>query len=375
MLSRLRHSLGTRALAAGALVCLAVGFGVNAFAPQALVLARTAFPPETWTGEGKFALVAGVTPQDRPSGADAPEPVLARFTNSGGRALLVDRSAELVIETYGPETDRDTLLNSFSLVKSLVGALALRAVADGRIESMNVSLQDLLGSDAPDVSLDAALRMRSGLMHSGEPAKPVEDSGFSPFSPLAELHVFGLDQILPDLGVDPELEGTFLYQSANTALIGAAVETAYQRPLPQLLSEMVWAPAGAANAHWSMHSEVDEVTAYCCLFARPIDWLKVGRFLLNNGHPNAPFLPEQMWQDLFLPKLPSGDRRAGVYGWHLRHDVLDRPGASASGPFAYFLGHLGQVVYLLPEQDTVVVRFGREMQLLHSTLYEVLDDS
>jgi len=101
------------------------------------------------------------------------------------------------------------------------------------------------------------------------------------------------------------------------------------------------------------------------------DWVRVARFILDNGTPNTPFLPTPLWRDLVWPDLAPEVRRGGAYGLHVRHDVLDRPGAPVAGPFAYFMGHGGQVVYLLPEQDTVVVRFGVEPQLLHSTLYEL----
>ena len=51
--------------------------------------------------------------------------------------------------------------------------------------------------------------------------------------------------------------------------------------------------------------------------------------------------------------------------------MLDRPGEPLQGPFAYFFGSRGQTVYLMPERDLVVVRFGGKIQLLHSTLYGV----
>ncbi|MEM7753887.1 MAG: serine hydrolase, partial [Pseudomonadota bacterium] len=347
-------------LIAGAITSL---LALAAFAPQSLVLARDGFPPEVWSGKGRYTRVAGVQAEALRKAPDIPSLARDRFNASGARALLVEQGGHTLFETYGPETTSEDRLNSFSLVKSLVGALALRAVADGRIASLDVLLPSILGPAAPDITLAEALRMQSGLHVNGEPAKPVEDAGFSPFAPLARMHVYGLDAILPDLSVDPEKQGAFAYQSVNTALIGAAIEIAYQRPLPELLSELIWEPAGAEDADWLQHTHSDGVTAYCCLFARPRDWLRVGRFLLNNGPPDAPFLPEALWQEFLVPDLAVEDRRAEAYGWHLRHDVLDRPDATVQGPFAYFLGHNGQVVYLLPETDTVVVRFGREMQL------------
>ena len=47
----------------------------------------------------------------------------------------------------------------------------------------------------------------------------------------------------------------------------------------------------------------------------------------------------------------------------MRYDVLDRAGEKLAGPFAYLLGQGGQVVYLKPQDDLVVVRFGDGLQL------------
>ena len=364
---------------AGLVAMLLVTLGLLVLrAPQVLVLAKEGFPGAVWPAAGSFAVVAGARDADPPSGAAPPEAAMARLSESGGRALLVDRGRTLTVEAYGEGSGRDVRLNSFSLVKSLVGALVLRAIADGRIAGLDVPLRDLLGPDAPPITVGEALTMTSGLAMRPDPPKtaerPLDDAGFSPFGPLARLHAYGIGRVMGDLQVDEAARGTFRYQSANTALLGLALERAYGRPLPDLLSDLIWRPAGAADAHWRRVPSGKGISAYCCLYARPLDWLRVGRFLLDNGTPDAPFLLEPLWREFVLPDLEPEVRRAGAYGAHIRHDVLDRPGAAVTGPFAYMMGHGGQVVYLLPNQDAVVVRFGESAQLLHSTLYEVLGD-
>ena len=344
-------------------------------APQVLVLAREGFPGAVWPASGAFAVVEGARPADPPPGAAPPAPALDRITKSAGRALLVDRGGTLTVEAYGEGLGRDTRLNSYSLVKSLIGALALRAVADGRIAGLDVPLRDLLGPEAPPVTLGEALTMTSGLAMAPDPPKtanrPLDDAGFSPFGPLARLHAYGIEKVMPGLRVDEAARGTFRYQSANTALLGLALERAYGRPLPDLLSGLIWRPAGAADARWRRVPGGEGVSAYCCLYARPLDWLRVGRFLLGNGTPDVPFLPDPLWREFALPDLDPKVRREGVYGAHIRHDMLDRPGEAIAGPFAYLMGHGGQMVYLLPDENAVVVRFGERPQLLHSTLYEL----
>jgi CubicO group peptidase (beta-lactamase class C family) len=373
MRRRLRK-VGLGLLAIGWLGAAALGV----LAPQVFRLAREGFPAPVWPAPGSFVTVAGVAvPADPPRGAAPPDAALARFRDSGGRALLVDRGGTLQIEAYGPGIGRDTRLNSYSMVKSLVGALALRAVAEGRIASLDARLTGLVGPEAPDLTLREVLTMTSGLMLAGEPPmetmeKSLEDAGFSPFGPVARLHAYGIEPLLPGLRIDPAAKGRFQYQSANTALVGLAVERAWGRPLPDLLSEQIWAPAGAAAADWRKVPAGDGASAWCCLYARAIDWLRVSRYLMENGTPDAPFLPDALWRAFVLPDLSGAVRRQGAYGLHLRHDVLDWAGQPVAGPFAYMMGHGGQIAYLLPGQDAIVVRFGAQAQLLHSTLYEVL---
>lgn len=359
---------------------IALGFvlavAVNGFAPQLPSLLKEGFPSPVWPPNGATLLVQGGEGNFREHNAPMPDAALARFSKAGGRALVFSDPEGGFREHYATGLDRDTRLNSYSLVKSLVGAMVLRAVADGRIADLDESLQTYLGPLAPDVSVRAVLSMTAGLSLSGEPPKtdmqkPLDDRAFSPFSPVGRLHAFGIENILPGLKPDPALEDRFHYQSANTALLGLLLETVYGKPLPELLSEMIWRPAGARDAYWRSNPETGRASAYCCLYARPIDWAVVGMFLLRNGSGDQAFLPDDLWRSFVLPDLGAEQRRAGAYGLHVRHDVLDRPGETLSGPFAFLMGHGGQVVYLLPEQGLVVVRFGEEPQLLHSTLYEV----
>jgi len=358
------------------LVCLALPLlagTVLAFVPQLPLLLREGFPSETWPAEGQFLTVQGAAsaPADLAGAGEIAPAAQDRFSDSGARALLVDQGGAMSAH-FADGIDEASRLNSFSLVKSLVGALVLRAHSDGLIPDLDVPLAAYLDPEAPDATIRQALSMTSGLISNGEPAKSVDDEGFSPFGPLAELHAFGVEAVLPELEADADAQGVFAYQSVNTALLGAVLEQVHDRPLPDILSEQIWQQAGAAEAYWRANPSSGNASAYCCLYARPLDWLLVGRFLLENGATDAPFLPEALWQDWLLPQLSPDQRRAGAYGWHLRHDVLDREGAGVAGPFAYFMGHGGQMVYLLPEQDAVVVCFGETPQLLHSTLYELL---
>lgn len=339
-------------------------------APQVFVLAREGFPDPVWPVRGVFATVQGADPATALSpGQPMPPASLASFNDASGRALLMARDGQLLIEDYAPGITRETRLNSYSMVKSLIGAMILRGVADGRIADLDDSLSRYLGKDAPDVSIRQALTMTSGLRLGEHPEKAMDDGAFSPFSGIARLHAFGIQAIMPGLHPDPAEQGSFGYASVNTALLGAVLESAYGEALPDILSREIWQPAGAQTAFWRKYPAGDGVTAYCCLYARPLDWLLVGQYIMSNT--DQAFLPDDLWQQFLLPDLPAEERAKGVYGDQVRHDVLDRMNEKIAGPFAYFFGHRGQITYLLPDLDIVAVRFGDQPQLLHSTLYEL----
>ena len=193
---------------------------------------------------------------------------------------------------------------------------------------------------------------------------------FSPFSKLAKLHTNGLRVLFKDLKVEASSVGEFAYQNINTAILGLALETIYDRPLSELLNEKIWKPAGAKSFRWRQYTKDASVSPYCCLYTTVEDWARVGQFLLQNGG-NRQFLADPIQRHFLGADSPFYETRTVSYRSRIRYDILDREGEGIYGFFKYFLGQGGQILYLVPKQNMVVVRFGNKHQLLHSTLYEI----
>ncbi len=359
---------------------------VLAWAPHLPRLLWEGYPSETWPAPGTHVPVLGNGADDSAivvdTGASAFDPDGRRlFEDNQGRALLIFHDGRLRFEHYADGIGPETRLNSYSLVKSLLGALVLKALAEGRIGS----LKDPIGRYLPDlgdanfraIPIDQFLRMTSGIAIEakgkkavgGEESKNFEGTRLNPFGPMARLHMGGLDRVAAKLTIETMPEAAFNYQNVSTAIIGRLVTALYHRPLEQVLSEKIWQPAGAGTAHWRAYGPGKPATPYCCLYATPRDWIKVAIFLSRNGTRDQPFLPQSLWRRFFGNDLTDNAVRRGAYGLHLYHDVLDRPGEPLQGRFAYMFGSRGQIVYMMPDHKLVVVRFGRRVQLLHSTLY------
>jgi len=353
-------------------------------APYLPRLLMERYPAADWPAHGAFARLGrdgtGIDLRVDPHEPNAR--LLELFQSKGGKALLVFHDGELKLEHYRPGVTRQDLFNSYSTIKSLVGLLTLRAVADKRIPT----LDEPLGTFVPEIQ-DNTLRalpmrklldMESGVLFEASPMKSMGGSNEkdlretigNPFGPMAQLHFVGLEDLLPHLKSNRAEQSTFNYQNVNTSLLGLVLERAYQMPLHQLVDEMIWSPSGAGPAHWRLHGEDKSATAYCCLYAKPLDWIQVARFIASNGTPGTPLLPENLWKVFLGYDLRNEVLRNGVYRNQTRYNILDREGEALQGAFSYFAGRGGQAIYLMPRQDLIVVRFGEEQQLLHSTLYE-----
>jgi CubicO group peptidase (beta-lactamase class C family) len=350
-----------------------------------LILLREGYPPNVLAdfGAGYLGVGGGAARLERGDLRQMTPRLAELFSASNGAALLVVQQGKVTIEHYAAGYDADSAFNSFSMVKTLVGALVLKALSESKLNSLDQALGDVLpaaaDSDVGKVTLRELLDMKSGIDFEPSPIKgmsgfgeqPFEAWPYNPFGPLARLHALGLDAVLPGLSVSAVDRGKFMYQNVNTALLGAVLEERYGEPLTDLLAEKIWRPAGAAAAHWRTYPASGKTTAYCCLFATASEWALVGRYLMKNGG-DTPFLPDELWRYWIGTDIAATDRVHGAYRTQMRYDILDRPGERLAGSFAYFLGQGGQLVLMKPEDDLVVVRFGEGGQLIHSTLYEAV---
>lgn len=370
----------------GAVVVLAAGvIAVFAYAPYLPQLVLEGFPPLVFADRGHFVAVAGTTPPRDLPVTDAalqrelvPE-LAAKFAESGGAALLAYHDDQLALEHYAPGVTAETRFNSYSMAKSLVGALIYKAMAEGKIANLDVTLGDLLPNDRglQSLTLRSLITMRAGIHFDTANSKFGSSNGKdsdttpNPFGPLARLHFMGLAAIEAGLEIDATASTDFNYQNVNTALLGEVLEVVYGEPLQNLLATRIWGPASAAPALWRQPAEGATVSAYCCIYAMARDWIRIGIYLARNGTPEAPFLPEPLWREFMGLDIGADELVANHYGQHISQNVLDRPGEALQGAFTYLLGQNGQVLYLMPQHGLVVYRAGERVQLLHSTLYGV----
>ncbi len=385
------------------LLLLVLGTAAVAYRyPHVIAIAEEGFPVKTWPAKGIYVDVIG-KPQQWPHKFKADDALSNEFgkklqqlnLENETDALVAYHKGELKYAYFRPGFDEKTQFNSYSMAKSLIGYLVLKAIDEGEIDGLDspigTYLINLKDEALKNQKIERFLSMRSGLkIEKKGPPKPLakdarrgpDKDASNPFTLLAQMHIEGLPGIMDQLKMPKDPSSDYHYQNVNTALLGLMLTQIYKQPLNVLLSEKIWKPAGASHAHWRTYTNEGSVTPYCCLFATVEDWAKVAYFLSKNGMTIeqatekrepldlVPFLQSSGVIKFMMPeRFKKEELREGVYGLHVRHDILDREGEAIQGPFTYFVGHGGQLVYLLPKYDLVIVRFGRKHTLLHSTVY------
>jgi CubicO group peptidase (beta-lactamase class C family) len=175
----------------------------------------------------------------------------------------------------------------------------------------------------------------------------------------------------------------YSYQSGDTQLLAMAIERAMGQSWAALVQSRLWQPMGAEySASWSLDSQASGVArAFCCLNARAVDYLRFGMLMLGEDgvpgrHKGRQIVPADWVMQMTAAQagLPGADdaaqrniespgtRLMAYYAWQWRRmptlpvSVTDRP---PSDDF-FAEGLHGQLLYISPATQTVVLRLGRD---------------
>lgn len=304
------------------------------------------------------------------------EPFDAVMQRTGTVAIVVVQNGQVLLERYYHGYQRDSVVASFSIAKSVVSALVGIALRDGRIASIDDPITryvpELARSDArfARITIRHLLEMRSGIRF--------EEGYGSPWGDAAKIYLTeDLTGRAKALSIERAPDQQYHYSSGDTQLLGTILERATGTPLPRYLQDKIWQPMGAAyDASWSIDSLAGkQPKAFCCINARALDFARFGQLYLNAGriggqqivpadwighstlvrqHPGD--TPAKRW-NVERPGTPS----AAFYTWQWRRTALPDPASELGikpGPDVYAEGLHGQFIYLAPAENMVIVRLG-----------------
>jgi len=263
----------------------------------------------------------------------------------GTIAYVIIKNDSIWFEKYYDGFNENSKTNSFSMAKSITTSLLGKAIMDGYIEDLNQPVSDFYPEyDYAKTTVGDLASMASGLDWIELYTNPFCITARANYdNDLAETILN--QKVVKTPGVE------FEYLSGSTALLGMVIQKATDKPLAKYLSESFWKPLGTANdALWQLDDKEHRLAkAFTSISSNAKDFARFGKLYKDHGKWGG----KQLLDSAFVTKSITprfAESPEYGYGWWLK-DIGNKH-------FFMMRGHLGQYVFVEPNDNIIIVRLG-----------------
>jgi CubicO group peptidase (beta-lactamase class C family) len=281
------------------------------------------------------------------------------------QALIIVHKGVVQLERYYGGADANQQFSSHSFAKTLDALAIGAAIAEGRIKSIDEPASRWL-PEWRDGQRDAITLRQLLTMSGGFQSAPSSD----PASHYLQLH-YGADveAIVRDAPLAYPPGTKFAFDNDNLHPLGLVIERATQMPYADWVATRIWKKAGASDASMLLDREGGRAMSFCCMLAKPRDWIWIGQMFLHDGMGRGQRVVPASWiaamrepaatnpnygLQLFLGAAWM-DPRINYYATAQKDSL--RP---AADPDLYYLsGAGGQVLMIVPSEELIILRAGK----------------
>ena len=277
--------------------------------------------------------------------------------------FLIIRNDTIVYEKYNKRFTSNSVVSSFSMAKPFVSTLIGIAIDEGKIKSESDFIIDYLPEFKGKIgwgkiTIKNLLQHTSGIRFTDSELDPASDNA-------AFYWGDNLRERMLNLTLECPPNTKFRYSSENTLLLGYIIEKVTGGTISKYFEDKIWKPLGMeAPASWSLDRKDGKAIekSFCCLEARAIDFAKLGRLYLNDGNWNGKQIVSKKWVELSTHSDPSGNNK---------HFYNNNWGIGPLKYGSYFaVGLFGQYLYMYPEKNIIIVRFGDTETSYHPNYWQ-----
>lgn len=303
---------------------------------------------------------------------DALRAARAYAASNNSRALIVWRAGKIEAATYFGGATRTGTFASRSLAKPMAAVAVGRAIALGKIRSLDQPVADFITEWRSDtrrskILVRHLLDMRSGFLAQGL-ATTADD-----ILNRAYLHPRHEDVIVHDYPVVDEPGTRFEYNNAAAELVSVVLQRATGRRYAEFISREVIQPIGAQGGEIWINRPGGTAHSGCCLMVPPETWVRVAILLMQDGV----WAGERLLPPGFVREMTTGTTQNPYYGLsvYVSGKYVARRGFANparepesrrvlhSEPYLaadlfLFDGNSNQVVYIVPSEQLVILRVG-----------------
>jgi CubicO group peptidase (beta-lactamase class C family) len=286
-------------------------------------------------------------------------------------AYMVARNGVVEDTAYFGDTKPDTLIVSRSLAKPVTALAVGRAIALGKIRSLDQPVADFItewrGKPQEKMLIRHLLDMRSGLLRQSAAMDPADILN------RAYLHPRHDEVIIHDYPL-VDVPGTrYEYANATSEMVAPVIERATGMRYADFVGRELLARIGAAGGQVWVNRPGGMAHSGCCLLLPTESWMRLALLVLDDGVANGKrLLPAGYTREMMTGSAVYPHYGLGVYlgvPYKERRGFANPevpglpPGVLHSEPYAapdlvLFDGNGNQVVYIVPSQRLVVLRVG-----------------
>jgi len=253
------------------------------------------------------------------------------------QSVVIIKDGVLIAEWYAEDTDQDTPVTTWSTAKSVMSALygvALREKLLNLDDPVGAYMTEWSGEAYDAVTIRHLLEMQSGFGANESSYYGVYGSG---------------DQLTYSLDRTPSWEPGqyFNYVNEDSMVLGGVLSQAFGREVGEVAQDEIFEPIGLEGAWWE-DSQGASLT-YCCIDSTARDMARFGLLFARNGEWDG----NQIVPPDYVTESTTGISYYGYYGmqWWTYGEMFASVGAN------------GQYIWIYPDQDLVVARFGTYWQV------------
>ena len=249
------------------------------------------------------------------------------------QALLVVYQGQLIGEWYAAGYTKDSLATSWSVAKSFLSVLFGIALDQGLFDSLDEQVGQYIPEWADDargtITIRQLLQMQSGL-------NTLDEDIYSEPDQLS----YALNRELAD-------SPTWYYANSDSMVLGKVLEVLTSMDAEAYAHQELFEPMGMTTAQW-WRDPLGQPLTYCCIDATPRDFARFGLMATRLGTGrDAQVVDGSFLEESYLPQEDA--YWYGLHWWTYADENLR---------FAIARGYHEQLIYVFPDSDLVVLRFG-----------------
>lgn len=281
-------------------------------------------------------------------------------------ALVVLHKGKIVYQQYDPGMTGRTPHALWSMSKSIVGLLAMKAIEEGRLDPdkrITAYIPELAGSGWEGATLRDALDMRVGIAYRESFSDPRADVFRYLFAAglLAPPKDFPVARNMYDylatIGSGSGHGGAFAYMSADSEVVAWILQRTFGTSLSEMVSQQLWSKIGAQDDAYYIVDPYGLNIGSVGLVATPLDLARLGQTMIDKvGRPDAVLSRSSMdmLHDGSTREAFAGSAQASVRTGYSYRNQWWIPGDADRSIEAK--GLFGQHLVINPKHNMVIVK-------------------